>query len=612
MVRTVDRIEGLGLIGRGTIGALSFPVPALLELPGAPGDPRPGGRLSLSAGEGIVPGRRHLQISDGADVIDLSFPVAAPEITGTDGSVTQAAPGVWILHAPLPADVLPRLRAERPELLVLGNARALWSDGEPFVHAVGTIRRELGPAPLLWAPRVALPHRIPFLHYLGIDLMDTTEGELLASAGTEFDESLGTSVRGSITIPGASARLRTTYRDAFTRAGDAARVGRLRELVEARLAAEPTLAELLRYADRDLGDLLEQYTPVVGSGTGRYVLAESLRRPEMRRFRARLLERYRPPPSKEVLLLVPCSRTKPYRNSRSHRRFWGALEGVRALERVHVVSLSSPVGLVPRELEDVYPARQYVIPVTGEWSEPERQPIQEGLRHVLAQGRYRAIVAHLDPTEYGFVREAIGDRLPVAWTIGDDRTTTTEALASLRDAISAALTESGPAPGGPLSVVREELHEVAAFQFGRPAADRLFARRVRLAGRPWFQRLVDSHHTDLATWREERGLFHLTVAGGRLLLPNPPLAVEVTEGLTLSGDLFVPGVRRADPSIRVGDAVVLMRDGVLLGVGEALLPGGAMTGLARGCAVRVRHREHERTDTPMMGERSSSDQGPVV
>ncbi|NNN17923.1 MAG: DUF5591 domain-containing protein [Thermoplasmata archaeon] len=608
MARTVDRIEGLGLIGRGMLGNLSFAVPALLERPTDRGPP---GRLCVSTVAGTPPGHRHLAIGDGTRSVDLTFPVPAPEITGAGGSASEAGLGSWVVHWPPPPEALQRLRAARPELLVLGNARALWSDGEPFIQAIGAIRKELGSAPLLWAPRVALPHRIPMLQYLGIDLMDTTEGEILSSAGTELDESLGASAEPAGTTSPVSDT-GAIYRDAFARADHASRVGRLRELVEARLAAEPALSEMLRYADRDLGDLLEEHAPVVGHGTGRYVLAESLRRPEMRRFRARLLERYRPPASKEVLLLVPCSRTKPYRNSRSHRRFWGALEGLRSLDRVHVVSLSSPVGLVPRELEDVYPARQYDIPVTGEWSEAERQPIREGLHHMLGQGRYRAIVAHLDPAEYGFVREAIGDRLPSAWTIGDDRTTTTEALASLRDAVAAALVESRPVPGGPLSVVREELAEVAAFQFGRFAADRLFAGKIRLAGRPWFQRLVDPAHIDLATWREERGLFHLTLAGGQRLLPDPPLAVEVSEGLTLTGDLFVPGVRRADPAIRVGDAVVLMRDGKLLGVGEALLPGRLMTGLTKGSAVRVRHREHPRTDTPMMGERSSPHHGPVV
>lgn len=609
MARTVDRIEGLGLIGRGTVGALSFPVPALLE---RSGDPLSAGGLRLSEVHDSPPGRRHLTIADGTHTVGLEFPVPAPEITGVGGTASDAGPGIWVLHWPLPPDILERVRAARPELLVLGNARALWSEGAAFVRAIGAIRTALGPAPLVWAPRVALPHRIPLLQYLGIDLVDTTEGEILASAGTEFDESLGASNQGATRDPVEAGGMAQTYHEAFARAQRASLAGRLRELVEARLAAEPALAEMLRYADRDLGDLLEEYAPVVGHGTGRYVLAESLRRPEMRRFRTRLLERYRPPRSKEILLLLPCSRTKPYRNSRSHRRFWGALEGLRSLERVHVVSLSSPVGLVPRELEDVYPARHYDIPVTGEWSEAERQPIREGLHHLLAEGRYRTVVAHLDPAEYGFVRDAIGDRLPTAWTIGDDRTGTSEALASLRGAVAEALVESEPTPGGPLSVVREELAEVAAFQLGRAASERLFAGKLRLAGRPWFQRLVDPSHVDLATWREERGLFHLTIAGGQRLLPVPPLAVEVSEGLTLSGDLFVPGVRRADPAIRVGDAVVLMRDGNLLGVGEALLPGRLMAGLTKGSAVRVRHRAHTNTDTPMMHERSSPHHGPVV
>src|SRR5208282_6321163 len=156
---------------------------------------------------------------------------------------------------------------------------------------------------------------------------------------------------------------------------------------------------------------------VAFSGSRDYVLLESHRRPEMVRFRARLLERYRPPPSKTVLLLVPCSKTKPYRRSRSHRRFWGALEGLGPLERVHVVSVSSPIGLVPRELEDVPPARHYDIPVTGDWEERERVAVADALRHLVAHGQYRSAVVHLDPSEYAFLRDAWPATLPVHWTL---------------------------------------------------------------------------------------------------------------------------------------------------------------------------------------------------
>ena len=71
------------------------------------------------------------------------------------------------------------------------------------------------------------------------------------------------------------------------------------------------MAEMLRYADRELAPWLDQRAPVAFTESRTYVLAESHRRPEMARFRRRLIERYRPPPSKSVLLLVPCSRTKP-------------------------------------------------------------------------------------------------------------------------------------------------------------------------------------------------------------------------------------------------------------------------------------------------------------
>jgi archaeosine synthase alpha-subunit len=617
-VRSVERLEGLALLGSARVGPLVFATPGLLES-GDASDPEP--RVRMRA-EAAPSGTRRIVISDGSAELDLPFPILAPEVLGPPSGPISVAERVALVHAPLgggtsvPASF---------DLVVLGNSRALWSEGRPFVLAVRDVRERLGGAPVLWAPRIALPHRIPLLVYLGVDLLDTTEGLLTAAAGEFLDPTLGSlgpstdRARERCGCEGCRAggpggRARHTllaYRRALAETRYAAEVGRLRELAESRLTAEPALAEMLRYADHDLGPLLEERTPVTGDGSRNYVLLESLRRPEMVRFRRYLLERYRPPPSKSVLLLVPCSRTKPYRNSRSHRRFASAWDGLRAAERIHVVSVSSPIGLVPRELEDVPPARHYDIPVTGDWVGPERDAVVAGVRHLLANGSYRSVVVHLDPAEYEFLRPCLPPSLPVAWTIADDRTTSPEAIRALRDSLAAALEPEVPVPGGPLAVVREELREVTSVQLGRAAADRLFSSPVRLAGRPWFQRLTDGRH-DLATLREERGLFHLTVAGARRLVPNPPLAVEVDPALPLAGDLFVPGVRSADRGIRAGDSVVLLRAGALAGVGEAVLPGRLMTEIGHGLAVRVRHREHGPTDTPMTEEESLSNPGPVV
>lgn len=620
-MRSVDRLEGLALFGRATVEGLSLILPALAE---SGTDDREAPALSLRSVDAPL-ARRHLRLSDGSATLEIEFLVPAPEVVGPPGGVLSAGPGVLLVRPPWGAGSAGPGPDRKAELLVWGNARSLWTEGVPFVRGLRELRATFGAAPVLWAPRVALPHRIPLLVYLGVDLVDSTEGQIAAARAEYLDPVFGVIDRAiarsearcpcpsCVREPAGSLEAHTAYayRTALAETRTAARTGRLRELVESRLVAEPALAEMLRYADLELAGALDERAAVVQDDSHAYVLLESHRRPEMVRFRRRLRERYAPPPSKSLLLLVPCSRTKPYRFSRSHRRFASALESLSPLERVHVVSVSSPIGLVPRELEDVPPARHYDIPVTGDWEERERAAVVEGLRHLVARGHYRTAVVHLDPDEYLFLRDAWPAELPARWTLTGGSTTSREALAALRTGVGESLASERPVPGGPLAVVREELHEVAAFQFGRPAADRLFTGPVRLAGRPWFQRLTDGR-TDLGTLREGRGLFHLTVAGARRLVPDPPLWVSVDPTLALTGDLFVPGVRAADPEIRVGDSVILLRDGALAGVGEAALPGRLMVELRRGVAVRVRHREHAPTDTAITEERSPSAPGPVV
>ncbi len=602
--RTAEGWEGLAILGQASVAGFSLEVPGILS-----GETtEPSGASATLVAESAPVGTRRLVLVRGTDRLAIPFPIPTPEITGVGPGVHRPRPEIAVVHAPLPDASLTELAARPPELVLLGNAAALWSEGEPFVEALGTIRSRLGGAPLIWAPRVALPHRVPLLAYLGVDLLDSTEGLLRAARGVFFDTTLGEGDAGASgreqacgcvacarVPPGTLVEhARAMYDRARRETRAALRAGRLRELVESRLPSEPALAEMLRYADRHLAGLLEARAPVTGGATRSYVLAESHRRPEMVRFRARLLERYRPPPSKALLLVVPCSRTKPYRASPSHRRFARALAELEGPERVQTVSVSSPIGVVPRELEDLPPARQYDIPVTGEWREEERAAVVDGLAHLLRTGAYRTAVLHLDPHEYAFLAEAPLGPAAIRWTAADGRPGSPASLEHLRQELGALLSELPRATGGPLAVVREELREVASVQFGRAGAERLFQPPIRLHGRPWFQR-ISSNGTDLASLREERGLFHLTLAGARRMGEALP-RIEIDPGVRLDGDLFVPGVRSSDPAIREGDEVALVRDGELAGVGEAALPGALLQSLARGLAVRVRHRAPRATD----------------
>jgi len=58
----------------------------------------------------------------------------------------------------------------------------------------------------------------------------------------------------------------------------------------------------------------------------------------------------------------------------------------------------------------------------------------------------------------------------------------------------------------------------------------------------------------------------------------------------VKGSLFAVGVEDADPAIRAGEEVALVRDGAVVGVGVAMMGGREMVEMRRGEAVKVRHR----------------------
>lgn len=71
---------------------------------------------------------------------------------------------------------------------------------------------------------------------------------------------------------------------------------------------------------------------------------------------------YRPPDGKDVLLVIPCSQTKPYGASRSHRMIRRRLAldlGEACAERVHKLTLSGLYGPVPEEHEHEEAVRGY-------------------------------------------------------------------------------------------------------------------------------------------------------------------------------------------------------------------------------------------------------------
>jgi 7-cyano-7-deazaguanine tRNA-ribosyltransferase len=140
----------------------------------------------------------------------------------------------------------------------------------------------------------------------------------------------------------------------------AIRDGRLWEHTEMRMHAHPALLSALKHL-RKHADFLEKYSPTAKSSGFFYFDSVGLARPEITHYRNRLTERYTPPSDAKVLLLVPQTRNKPFHKApefKKIRQLFRSL-GKELSGQIHVCVFCAPFGLVPLELDEVYPLSQH-------------------------------------------------------------------------------------------------------------------------------------------------------------------------------------------------------------------------------------------------------------
>ena len=587
MFEVLDR-GGLGRTGRWTIDGREIRTPVVLFVhrPRAPSpsfaeallvakhaeDPRPQIRVS---GSFFAP-----REDDGA--------LAIPPTKGLPRSVADLDVPGSATPGPLAAVTSDEdLRAARDaEAVFFANGPEFARDPRGFVSTVAQAKEELGPMMGLGVTGLASRANLAALAYAGVDLVDSSR-VLLDSARGLFhtSEGVGSVAEADREACGCVAcsegrDLRAHNERALQREMLLVRNyllhGRLRELVERRLANDPWNTAVLRHLDLRHADLLESCSPVFGGEMLAYS-HESLTRPEILRFRRRVRERYAKPPSARILLLIPCSARKPYSASRSHRKFRDAVLACGNPSAVHEVVVTSPLGLVPRELERFYPARAYDIPVTGDWGRDEAAMVSEDLRAYLRANPYDAVVAHLG-AEARIVHEAV----PEAVLTVRGRTTSEESLANLTKVLRELTATLSSVPRG--RRFAEEFANLARFQFGN--AGLALAGGAELKGRlPNIRVRKAGVQVAMLT---ERGMLSLTLEGGRILSGANAYCVE-TEDFVPKGNVFAVGVTGASPEIRVGDDVVVRHGTEVRAVGTARMTPREMVDATRGEAVHVRH-----------------------
>ncbi|MGC8817039.1 MAG: tRNA guanosine(15) transglycosylase TgtA [Candidatus Hadarchaeum sp.] len=120
--------------------------------------------------------------------------------------------------------------------------------------------------------------------------------------------------------------------------------GRLLEYVQIKCRAHPSLlAALKRFMD--YSEFIERFDPVTKKSAFFYSGSESIKRPEVIRHQQRMKSRYTPPRQDTLIILSG----------------FGEKTNVDAGDS-HVLKIVPPFGVVPEELEEIYPLSQNEVP----------------------------------------------------------------------------------------------------------------------------------------------------------------------------------------------------------------------------------------------------------
>ena len=486
--------------------------------------------------------------------------------------------GITVLRLPVSGD---EIVPDDSEVVVVPNAFDVKGDFRRMVDQVMKARKAAGFGRVLVMLGIAEPANLARLSYMGVDVVDDS-----------FCRAAG--INGVSLIPeGNVASDEDCSEDNVSELDrEAAKVarfigaGRLRELVDQRSFSSADEVAALRIFDAEGYGYQEECCPTTGCRFSCNTV-QALRRPDIARYQKVLSERYVVPSHKKVLLLLPCSAKKPYHTSKTHKLFASAIHTASHDTLVHEVIVTSPLGIVPRELDAMYPANSYDIPVTGEWKCEEKATIRRMLKELLEKGHYEKVVCHLG--EDAELVEGLCDGM-VETVVGDP--VSPKSLENLDKALRDAT--KGMEPVDYLVDRREAIRSVLSFQFGKDVADAIMDENTYGIGKfPYWKVFREDPEnrqkkTQLCMMSPERGMFSLTMDGAEIIAGMGRNIVEMQD-FELKGSLFAIGVDKADHGLRIGDEAIVVCGGKVRGVGVAAMCGAEMEQMKRGIAVKMRH-----------------------
>lgn len=455
------------------------------------------------------------------------------------------------------------------DIVIIPNGIELLQRPRNLIERIFQARKMNGYSKLIYVQGVADPYIVPVLVYAGVQIFDDSYPI------TEGMNRIAYTIFGKSRVDHDTSEDNIAFlRDEFRNLGLAIRNGTLREVVE-KFSFSSKAVEILRILDNYYYAEMESTYPTRTS----YIKAngvESLNRPDLIRYRNKISEEFQKPSEIKLALVLPCSARKPYSNSKSHQAILGKISKYR--KYLHEIIVTSPVGLVPRELEESYPARFYDIPVIGLWFEEEKNMMVDLARKYFENNHYDKVVAFI-PEDLDFIIPALPENTSVIRggpTIQENYNLLLEKLEEFSRETGRSRTQDRKL---------ESYRIIAKFQFGEWIGK--YLTEVKIIN-SYNQDMLSSRGKILLVYNKELGKFTINKSSGEFFKAEGKFMVEIDDFKPTS-NVYAVGVLNCTRDVRQEDEVVLIHNGEVRGVGIAKMPAEAMVELQKGIAVKVRN-----------------------
>ncbi len=328
-----------------------------------------------------------------------------------------------------------------------------------------------------------------------------------------------------------------------------------RNFVEKSSMNDTNLMSMLKLVDHQYFEdmklqtpIMQEIKPIVSIGPSSYY------RPDFQEYREEIIKKFEPEPWTKLIILFPCSAKKPYSESKSHKKFLDVLHKFKEFPDFQEFIITSPLGVIPRQLENIYPVNSYDISVTGEWDAEEMLIAQEMLAKIIMMYNSEIpIICHLPKEAYHEIVNNVMSTLPnkVYFSEVDNSVTSYNSLKSLENLLIKCKDKFNTSDLPKKSQYHKswirKFVKILDYQFGKGIGIALFSNEVKVYPNKDKTHInirdVDSKKI-IGVFIKKSGQLELTIYGSNKikdLIKNTHFIVF--DGETISGNtLFRPGV----------------------------------------------------------------------